>query len=347
MTAREDPALAAPEAAATKKKKSLPLLILQTTVTLATMLWLFSSVDWERIGATWAYLRYHILWLPPVILLCGTMVSAARWSFLLYHLKHAQPFLVSLRFYLIANFYGLILPGVIGGDAIRITLAARRQTGPIAMIVTSTLIERILGLVMVLFIASTALIFAPPNLLQTLGLPSDRTLLALMGLGLVGTIFLASFCLRLVPATMTTKRSSDGNVVALFRSILQILCQVPMRAIYVVAGLSGFFQLIDIIATWVLGLALGIELPLSAYLMIMPIVYISTVLPISIGGLGVRESVLTLLLKQFGAETSVAVMLAFTVYINRIAVGLFGMCVQWLLSHGVGQEINENQVEQS
>jgi hypothetical protein len=60
-------------------------------------------------------------------------------------------------------------------------------------------------------------------------------------------------------------------------------------------------------------------------------VYLATVLPISPGGLGVREGTLVIVLAQFGLAASDAALLAVAVFLNRVAVGAVG-AVQHLAS---------------
>jgi hypothetical protein len=60
----------------------------------------------------------------------------------------------------------------------------------------------------------------------------------------------------------------------------------------------------------------------------MPIVYLVTILPISIGGLGVREGTLVMILSFVNIETSEAVILSFLIYLNRILIGGVGGIIQ-------------------
>jgi glycosyltransferase 2 family protein len=73
---------------------------------------------------------------------------------------------------------------------------------------------------------------------------------------------------------------------------------------------------------------LRIHLPFSYFLILFPIVYLATVLPISIGGIGVREGVLVYFLSQSGVPTSDAISLSFLVYMNRMISALIGGGIQ-------------------
>jgi glycosyltransferase 2 family protein len=76
-----------------------------------------------------------------------------------------------------------------------------------------------------------------------------------------------------------------------------------------------------------------VEQSLPFFLMVMPFVYVVTLLPISLGGLGGREGTLAFFLVRVGVATSDAVMLGFVIYVSRIAVSLLGSLWHYVSSH--------------
>ena len=61
-----------------------------------------------------------------------------------------------------------------------------------------------------------------------------------------------------------------------------------------------------VVSYWLIGLSIGIDLSLLAYFAIVPIVVVVTNLPISLGGIGLREGAAVALLMQFGVDQSLA-----------------------------------------
>ena len=63
-----------------------------------------------------------------------------------------------------------------------------------------------------------------------------------------------------------------------------------------------------ILAAWLMGRQIGLEAPFWQYLIVVPLVWIITMVPASIGGIGVREASFGALFGAFGAvpETGVA-----------------------------------------
>jgi uncharacterized membrane protein YbhN (UPF0104 family) len=84
-----------------------------------------------------------------------------------------------------------------------------------------------------------------------------------------------------------------------------------------------------------LGAACGLHLPLWAWLFAWPLAKLASMVPVSLGGLGVREAALVSLLVPFGADAAsvVAAGLAFEAVI--IIGGLIGGLISLLLSSGM------------
>ena len=70
---------------------------------------------------------------------------------------------------------------------------------------------------------------------------------------------------------------------------------------------------------------LGVHQPVGVFLLFVPIISFSLALPISIGGLGVREQVYVLLFGTLGISSATSVALGLTNWlITNIIVGLLG-----------------------
>ncbi len=79
------------------------------------------------------------------------------------------------------------------------------------------------------------------------------------------------------------------------------------------------------------GLALGIDVPLGAYVFIVPLATVVTALPISINGIGVREGILGYLLGLYSVDPSTSLVFAWVLYAMLLGQGLLGGVVFALL----------------
>ena len=109
---------------------------------------------------------------------------------------------------------------------------------------------------------------------------------------------------------------------------MQTLCTLKGWTLVLVLILSAMFQAADIVVTFLLSQALGISVSLVVFFAVIPLVYVAICMPISLGGLGIREGMLVFLLSKFGVAASDAVMLSFLVYVNRVVIASLGGLVQ-------------------
>lgn len=115
--------------------------------------------------------------------------------------------------------------------------------------------------------------------------------------------------------------------------VYTVVRSIPLRTLSFVVVLSGLAQILDIVASYFIARSINIDLPFSFFLVAIPIVYLGTVLPITLGGLGIREGILLALLTRVGELPSDAIVLASLLYFNRILVAAVGGIAQ-LLSSG-------------
>ena len=79
-----------------------------------------------------------------------------------------------------------------------------------------------------------------------------------------------------------------------------------------------------------IGHAMGLGIPLGAYCVAVPAVALMTSLPVSIGGVGVREGGLAWMLASYGVSEEMGVTLGLLWFLTTITGGMIGGCVYFL-----------------
>jgi len=123
--------------------------------------------------------------------------------------------------------------------------------------------------------------------------------------------------------------SAKGSF-AFFRTAMLTLCNLRGQTLGLVLILSAMFQTTNIVAVFLLSRAMNLGLSVTVVFAVVPIVSLATIIPISLGGLGVREVTLVFLLSRFEVMTSDAITLSFLIYLNFIFVGSIGGCLQFV-----------------
>jgi hypothetical protein len=258
--------------------------------------------------------------LVPLCLLVGFGVAAVRWQFIL---RRAGVNLVASRAflaYLISNFYGLLLPGVLAGDVVRMTLCVRQTQCRLRDASASVLLERLCGFAALASFPLMVHVLAPQIV------PLDLR-------GGDGVLLLACAAIALgVPVAIILVQGlpipSRGRIAGFVHRTRQVIAPQSVTGLLWIMLLSAVFQTLDILATFVISQAMGLDLPLAALFFVVPFVSVATVLPISLGGLGVREVIFVFLLGKFAIGSSDAVMLSVMIYLGRLFVGALGAITQ-------------------
>ncbi|HRL78390.1 MAG TPA: lysylphosphatidylglycerol synthase transmembrane domain-containing protein [Candidatus Accumulibacter phosphatis] len=299
------------------------LLCLQFAVAGAALASVGAFVDWSAAARVWAAADLRWLAAACLVSLAGFVPAALRWSRLLAAVRLHYPFLAAYRAYLTGVFFGLAMPGVIAGDAARIWLCTREARAPLALATTTVIAERALGVAALLSILSLGIAIGSSGAVA--GMPGWLFGIALL---LAAGLVALPLCLRWLDARWTTpaagRRWLPAAAVARLRATLGALREIGAADLLLAFVLSIAFQLVDIVAVAAVGRALAIDLSLPILLVTMPLVYLATVLPISPGGLGVREGTMALALAHAGVSSSAAALLALTVFLNRVVVGAIG-----------------------
>jgi uncharacterized protein (TIRG00374 family) len=232
--------------------------------------------------------------MPPYTLLAAVPIFVAiqvlgclKWHLIVNRAGARLPWLQSVRCYFGGLFSNLVLPGVIGGDIVTVTLALSRHAKK-ESIVSGTLASRVLDLAALLLLTCLAVFVFPHGLI-----PVGERLIEL-----VLTIFLGAGMLAVI-ALILLRQKIRAQVTAYWQAFATGFQRpVFMLAIF---GLSVVSQAsLVVLMQWV-GAECGLTLPLRAWLFAWPLAKLSAFVPVTLAGIGTRELVLAALLVPFGA----------------------------------------------
>jgi len=324
------------EAEAPRRRTRRLWLVARALVSVGLLAYLLGILDWARLTEVLARVRVGYLLVAPPLVLAVLVLTGVRWSGVLSLLGGALGAARAFRIYLVASFYNVILPGVMGGDAIRVALGSRATGLPVTEAALSVLLERAAGMLVLLLLGGSVAMAAPAALTGRLGHELITTLVVLSWAALLGGL-LAYGLLRWVwgrrpdgvaPPGRERDPGERPGLADRLRAVVRQVARVSPVGVVTFCGLTATAHSLDIVASFALGQALGIDVPLVMYFIVIPLAYFATLLPISLGGLGVREGVLTVLLVRLGGVDTDAVLLALLIYFNRVLIGLVGGVVQ-------------------
>lgn len=299
-------------------RKNRFVFFVKLSVSLSLLIYLIWLIDWERAVRILRGTDKLSLCVVPFVSLTGFWFASLRWRLILADNNVNFSIRNAYRGYLLGLFYGHFLPGVLGGDVVRIGLCAQQTKCGVSIATASVLLERISGITALFLMAFLVYLFFP-SIASSLLAIEDSRLIALIAIGGILTLVVAvmgrRLCMRWLP-----KENARG-VWSFVRTAMLAVATLKGRTLGSVLMFSAMFQASDIVATFLLARAMNMDLPLTVFFAVVPLVYLATVFPISLGGLGVREGTLVFFLSQFGVMTSDAVILSFLIYLNRLLIG--------------------------
>lgn len=262
-----------------------------------------------------------LMWaLVGLAVMLGAMVLATlRWQRVIEALDISTPLPPLLAHSLAGQFVANFLPSTIGGDVVRVSrLSASTGQGPASF--ASVVLERLTGFLVLPLITLVALV-AHPSLLH-LG-TATRLALALS----LGTLVTLLAILAVVANPRVGRRLESRESWLRFANAVHLgidrIRRHP-RAVASVLLTAVAYQLAVVMVAWTGTRALDIDIGLSAVVAFVPVVAMAQVIPLSVNGLGLRESALVLLLTPLGVGAAQAVALGLFMYFTNLLISLLG-----------------------
>jgi hypothetical protein len=106
---------------------------------------------------------------------------------------------------------------------------------------------------------------------------------------------------------------------------------------------SFLIQFLDILGFWLIASALHISVHLSDLFLFVPLLYLVILLPISVNGIGIRETVFVMFSARWGISSANAVAFSLTVFALNLAGSLIGGPLYWMDREKL--KANENRME--
>jgi len=252
------------------------------------------------------------------------LFNAIRWQIILHYDNCLCSLGKLFKVTLIANFANNFMPTSIGGDAIRSIYIYRKNHKSSS--VASVIFERILGLIVMVVIGFIAILLSSNTFLSINNIFISKDIYEWLLL-LVLIISVGYVLLRYDSEKIFFIKKIIKKTTMIFRNVgYRVICYITnFRLLSSVLVLTVCSQFIGILMYWNIGISVGIDIPLGIYFVILPITLIVSSLPISFGGLGLRELTSILLFTKFGVLESVAVSVSVIYYFILIISGIPGM----------------------
>ncbi len=269
----------------------------------------------------------HWAWLVAALFVYGlsALGGALQWSWILKVSGIEKSQREIRRLYFIGLFFNNFLPANIGGDAYKIIDLGRQEKRPLAVF-CGTLLDRLVGLTALVFLA--VLVLAAASLMH-IALPQTALLMIPVAvlLALILTLLLSRRLGRILPAIFL-KVGLNGMADRMVRLTAEFAYfRQRVRWLNGIFIFSMFVQFLRMLTHLLVALGLGFQLgwgQVVQLLVLIPMLAVSLTLPVTINGIGLRESVAANLLVWAGLAEPQAVAMEFVAYLVMVLFSLQG-----------------------
>jgi glycosyltransferase 2 family protein len=304
------------------------VIAIKLAVSVALLALLFSRVDGRQL---WASARQaSIAWLLAALALYFTTVLAAtwRWQLLLNAQNVSVPARRLLGSYLVATFFGNFLPSNIGGDVIRIRDTAKPAASK-TLATTVVLTDRVMGVIGLALVAALGATIGAgmagharspiwPSWLWA-GFVLAAAVSAPVVLAPVGVSRLLKPLTVIHPEWVGGRIDTLTSVLQRFRSRPLSLAGCFAGAVYVQSALVVFYLLVVD--------ALHINVNVVDLAVIVPLSLLVQMVPVSVGGFGVREATFSIYFVKIGLSMESAVVMSLVAAGLIMIISLTGAAV--------------------
>ncbi|MGD2055505.1 MAG: lysylphosphatidylglycerol synthase transmembrane domain-containing protein [Gammaproteobacteria bacterium] len=230
-----------------------------------------------------------------------------------------------LKIGLATSFFGLFLPGYIASGAVRWHLLCGKDRKRVEAL-ASVVFDRINDTFVVLLAACLCLAATP----ATHVVPGVPWLLtgALVGLLLVCALLLNPWtrqrALRVTETSGPERRGWLHKVLARLTESLARFRQLPLGLRVGIWGLSLLFHSLGALVFYLLAGAMSLDLGLVDCFWLRATLHLLFMLPLSVSGIGVRETALVVLLAPFGISSAQAVAYSFLMMTGLLVMAGIG-----------------------
>jgi uncharacterized membrane protein YbhN (UPF0104 family) len=265
-------------------------LALKIVVTALCIWYISGKIDFRRAGLALREANWFYLILALIAFIASKIISAIRLNIYFSNIGITLPPTTNYRLYWLGMFYNLFLPGSIGGDAYKVVLLTKTYGVPYKKTSAAVLLDRfsgLLGLGILLAIYSFFVLDTPWQLI----LISAGACIAILTLYLVIRNYLRDF--------------QPSFFRALILGIIVQCCQV--------------------ICAYLIMAALHIPAHVTEYIFVFLVSSVVSVLPLTVGGFGIRELVFFEGAAYFGLVKEVSVVIGVLFYLITLVTSAWGL----------------------
>ncbi len=295
--------------------------LIRLLITALILTILFFKIDFSKVLGTIKTCNISLFSFSFLLFVSLYYLGLWRWQMLLSALKLQAPFKKIISAFSGGLFFNLFLPSTIGGDVARI-YSLISHTGEGGKVAATVVVDRLSGFLALTFISILSILIGG-HLVESKSVVIIVGLIALIFIAITLLMFSkrASKALCLIFNFFHLKKIEDiwikisialnlfrGDKILLFKNFL----------------ISLIIQGLNVVVIYLIALSLGVKTGLIYFFIIVPIIGVISTLPITIGGLGLRDASSILFYSKIGIPSNIAFSISLISFFFCTFVGIAG-----------------------
>jgi uncharacterized protein (TIRG00374 family) len=307
-------------------------------LTFAFIWFIYTKIDLSNLFSTIKKANYWLILLALGVFVFNRILISLRWKVILSAYDIPATLLNVIKIIFVSMPAGFLTPGGAGTDLAR-GYQVSKQHGQTADVAGSIIIDRIIGLYSMFFVAFIAIYISPPiEYMYEMRMILTVSILLLTVGGLVGLYILRVYGSRV---NISFSKKLNAQLSKLINALADF--SVLKKIFMPIAIISLLVQFCRCVVFYFLFLSLGVQLDFIYFLVLVPLVFVLLFMPISLGGLGVRETSLLFFFAQFGVASEVSVSAGLLGYGLEMLMLLVGILIFLIGKKDAGQSSHAGQ----
>ena len=295
--------------------------IIKITVSIALFVFILTRINFDDVIVN--FKKMDLMYIPLIILLLITnyVVSSIRWKKLLIfrNTDHVSvKYLINLYFQ--GAFFNNFMPTSIGGDVFKVVKLGSKINSK-ADALSATFMERFTGMIALVLISYYGLV-------NTLGFwldlfPQSITSNDLL-ISIVKFLLFFGFWILAIIGFVSLKflSSKSKKLKSVYDSL--ILYKGENRVLFWAIITSFIVQFMAIFTQYFIFVALGVDLPLTYALFVLPVITMASFFIPSLNGVGVQDALYIQFFQTVGVSSELALSASIIYHLFRLFVSLAG-----------------------
>jgi glycosyltransferase 2 family protein len=287
---------------------------------------LMTRVNIKEVLVEFAGIQYRWLAFAAMLHLAGLLFSSCRWKVLLKAQGIHQPIIRLFSYYIVGHFFNMFLPTRVGGDLVRI-YDTSRDHGSAIQPTAVILVERITGMLTMLMIAAVVLLMKIDIGFDYMArIPGVYTGIIVFFLLLITGPFVLHPRLESLVIGILQRFNVPNKIRQKLKCVytaFRIYAKTPGALAHALFW-GILLQMNYILHYWFLAKALGLEISVAFFLVIIPIRAVTLMFPLTINAIGLREWFDVATFGFLGIAEASAVAFAELGWLLQIFLALFG-----------------------